>query len=203
MTTTTVAVTCQANDQNGNPVAGAVLTAKLNQTEIYNGFVVPEKVEAIADTNGVAVLNLWPNELGVNGSMYTITAINPDTGKKFLNTTVSVPNSACFLHNIVTAEPYPAIDASAQALAAAQGALALVTAQADIATAKAVLAADAVVLTHADVEATGADRIATSLDAEAVAAGLVQITEMATLPIDGGTPFSVYGGLTILDGGTL
>ena len=38
MTTTTVAVTCQANDQNGNPVAGAVLTAKLNQTEIYNGF---------------------------------------------------------------------------------------------------------------------------------------------------------------------
>jgi len=139
MSVVTVAVTCTAFDQQGNPVAGAVLTAKLNQTEIYNGLIVPELYQATADVNGVAVLNLWPNALGVNGSMYQIKATNPDTGKKFLDVTVSVPNSACNLHQIITAEPYPAIDASQQALAAAQGALADVTAQADIATAQAVI----------------------------------------------------------------
>lgn len=138
---TTVPITCYANDQNGNLIAGAVLTAKLNQTEIYNGFVVPELVRAVADANGVAVLNLWPNALGVNGSMYRITAVNPDTGQRFLDVTVSVPNSACNLHQIITVEPYPAIDASQQALAAAQGALALVNVQVDIAANQATSAA--------------------------------------------------------------
>lgn len=42
MSVVTVAVTCTAYDQQGNPVAGAVLTARLNQTEIYNGLIVPE-----------------------------------------------------------------------------------------------------------------------------------------------------------------
>ncbi len=136
----TVPVTCYANDQNGNLISGATYTATLNQTEIYQGFVVPEIVSAVSGSDGIAVLNLWPNALGVNGSMYTIKATNPDTGKKFFNATVTVPNSPCNLHDIVTLEPYPAIDASAQALAEAQGALALVTAQADIATDQAVIA---------------------------------------------------------------
>jgi len=121
MTTPTVAVTCTANDQSGNPVAGARFKAKLNQTEIYGGFVVPELVEAIADASGVAVLNLWPNALGVAGSLYTVSASDPLTGKKFLNTTASVPNSPCRLHDILVQEPYPALDAAAQALIAAQG----------------------------------------------------------------------------------
>lgn len=133
----TVPVTCTASDQNGNPVAGARVTAKLNQTEIYLGHIVPESITAIADANGVAILNLWPNALGTQGSMYRVTATNPDTGRKYLDAMVSVPNSACNLHQIMTTEPYPAIDASQQALAAAQGALAMVTTQAGIATTKA------------------------------------------------------------------
>ena len=186
----TVPVTCLLSDQNGNPVAGARLTATLNQTEIFQGFVVPENVTATTGDDGVAVLDLWPNALGVNGSTYLVTAVNPDTGRKFLDALVSVPNSACNLHQIVTAEPYPAIDASQQALAAAQGALALVTAQADIATAKAVLTAADVVLTHADVVAVQAladdahadmlaaqaDATQTALDRLATAADLAQTT---------------------------
>lgn len=134
---TTVPVHFIAYDQNGQPVAGAILRAKLDQTEIQGGFVVPEIVEVVADAAGEGVLDLWPNALGVAGSMYRVTATNPDTGRKFLDATASVPNSACELHQILVQEPYPAVDAAAQALIAAQGALAAVTAQAQIATTKA------------------------------------------------------------------
>jgi hypothetical protein len=130
MSIPTVAVTCIAYDQNGTPIAGGRVTAKLNQTEIYNGFVVPEQVSGVADANGVCVLDLWPNALGVSGSSYSVTAVNPDNGKTYLRTTAVVPNSACNLHEIIVVEPYPEIDAAEQALIAAQAALAPVTAQA-------------------------------------------------------------------------
>jgi len=154
----TVNVTCTASDQNGNSVAGARYQAKLDQTEIYQGFVVAEVVDGVADANGVCVLRLWPNALGVAGSLYKITATNPDTGKKFLNTLVSVPNSACNLHQILVQEPYPAVDASQQALLAAQGALAPVTAQASIATTQA---------TNASASATAAAGSATTASTQA------------------------------------
>lgn len=170
----TVPVTCIASDQNGNLVAGAVYTAVLNQPEIYQGFVVPETVTATSNALGIAVLNLWPNALGVAGSMYTIRAVNPDKKNRFLNATVAVPNSPCNLHNIITVAPYPPVDASQQALAAAQGALALVTAQADIAAANAALTAADVALTHADVVVTGADADAAHGDMLAAQADAVQ-----------------------------
>ena len=137
MTITTVPITCTFNDQNGNPIAGARVTAKLNKIEIYQGMLVADTATAVADANGVAVLNVWPNALGTQGSLYAITAISPATGGKFMDAMVSVPNSACNLHQILNIAPYPAIDAAQQALAGAQGALALVTEQIDIATTKA------------------------------------------------------------------
>lgn len=164
----TVPVTCSVFDQGGSPVAGARITAKLDQTEVYLGHVVPELITVTASAAGVAVLNLWPNALGVNGSLYRITAVNPDTGKKFLDTTVSVPNSACNLHQIITAEPYPALDASAQALVAAQGALAAVTAQAGIATTQAGAASSSA--TGAAASATNAASSATAANNSATAA---------------------------------
>ena len=130
MSLPTVLVSCQASDQNGNFVAGAEYVAQLTVTEVYAGFVVPETVYATGDANGLAILELWPNALGVASSMYRVTATNPDTGRRFLDTTVVVPNSDCQLHQIMVQAPYPPIDASMQALIAAQGALAPVTAQA-------------------------------------------------------------------------
>lgn len=129
----TVAVTCTAYDQNGDPVSGGRVVATLDQTEIDGGFVVPERVEGITDAQGVCVLQLWPNALGVTGSSYLIRAWNPDTGKRYLDARAVVPNSACRLEDIIVQEPFPAIDAAEQALIAAQGALAPVTAQAAIA----------------------------------------------------------------------
>lgn len=164
----TVPVTCTASDQNGNPVAGARVTAKLNQTEIYLGHIVPESITALADANGIAILNLWPNALGTQGSMYRVTATSPDTGRKYLDAMVSVPNSACNLHQIMTTAPYPAIDASAQALAAAQGALALVTAQAGIATTQA--SAASISAGNASTSATNAASSATAASGSAAAA---------------------------------
>lgn len=171
MTAPTIAVTCIANDQNGNPVAGAVFTARLDSTEVYQGFVVPERVQAVANASGIAVLNLWPNALGVAGSLYRVTAVNPDTGRKFLDTTISVPNSPCNLHEILVQAPYPTLDAAAQALVATQGALVSATAQAASATAQA--AAALVSETNAQVSAAAAfDQagIATTKAADVLAA---------------------------------
>ena len=129
----TVAVTFTAYDQNGGAIEGARVLAKLDQTETYQGFVVPEQIEVATDAYGVAVLNLWPNALGAAGSKYRVRAWSPETGAKFLDVTISVPNSNCALEQILVQEPYPPIDAAEQALIAAQAALAPVTAQAQAA----------------------------------------------------------------------
>ena len=124
MSIPTVAVTCIAHDQQGNPVAGGAFRAKLDRTEIYNGFVVPEVIEGTADANGVCVLNLWPNALGVNSSSYRIRAWNPDTGAKYLDAQAVVPNSDCLLQNIIQVEPFPPLDQTQQALIAVQASVA-------------------------------------------------------------------------------
>lgn len=137
MSIATTQVTCTFFNQSGAAVPGAQVTARLDRTEIYQGMVVPKEVSAVADVNGIALLQLWPNALGVNGSRYRVTAVDPSTGLRFLDWNVSVPETDCLLHNIFSQAPYPPIDASAQALAVAQGALALVIEQASIATLKA------------------------------------------------------------------
>ena len=162
MTLPTVSVTFTAHDQNGNPVANAPVQAKLDKTEIYQGFIAPEQVEATTNSNGVAILNLWPNALGTAGSKYRIRAWNPDTQAKFLDVTVVIPNSNCSLEQALVQAPFPSVDASQQALIAAQGALTLVTAQAQIATTKATAAS-----TSASDAATSATSAASSASAAA------------------------------------
>ena len=125
MSLVTVPVTITANDQNGAPVAYAEIVVTLTATEIYGGFVVPERTEAVADANGVCVLQLWPNALGVAGSQYQFKLTNPDTGKRFLKGTATVPNAACNLHEILTPEPGPSLDAAQLVLVQAQGEVAL------------------------------------------------------------------------------
>lgn len=139
----TVAVTFIAYDQNGGPVAGARVQARLDRTEIYQGFVVPEQVEVVADGQGHVILNLWPNVLGVAGSAYRVRAWNPDTGKKFLDALALVPNSPCRLEEILQLEPFPPRDAAQQALIALQAAQADISAQAQATADQARLADDA------------------------------------------------------------
>lgn len=148
----TIPVTCRASDQNGNPIVEGRFVAKLDREEIYEGFVVPEEIEGFTNDQGICVLNLWPNALGVNGSGYRVRAWNPDTGKLFLDGIAVVPNAPCNLDQIITLEPYPEIDAAQQALIASQAALAEVVSRANAA---AVSAAAALI----SEQAADADRV--------------------------------------------
>lgn len=117
MSLTTCAVSFRIFTDDGLPDAGATVSAILNQFEIYNGYVVPDLVSGTTDANGLAVLNLWPNELGSTASMYTI-RIKSTNGKK-LTTTAVVPNTASAnIENIAEIPAYEGKNESQLALTA-------------------------------------------------------------------------------------
>lgn len=160
-------VTCTAYDQNGNAVAGARLSFKLNATEIYQGFVAPEKIDVVADANGIVIVQLFPNALGTNGSLYQVTGTNPDTGKKFLNATAFVPNIPCNLHEILTNFPESPVGSAEQAAIDAAAAR-------DAAAASAAAAHTDALSADADATQTAADRVQTGLDRIATGQDRVQ-----------------------------
>lgn len=65
-----VNVTARINDQRGSPVSGAVVSMRLTTPEKHMGLVVQRETRATTDSNGVAILRVWPNELGHEGSEY-------------------------------------------------------------------------------------------------------------------------------------
>ena len=102
----TVPVTVTFNDQNGHPMAGGKVSAILTRDELYQGFVVPNQLTVVSDAAGVAVLNLFPNQLGSQGSQYIFKLTQP--GGKTLSVTGTVPNAACTLESIVAMPASPA-----------------------------------------------------------------------------------------------
>ena len=105
MALTTCNVLCTVHDDAGIPVQGATVSAKLNQFEVYNGYVVPSLVEGTTDANGQAMLALWPNQLGSTESMYVV-KISAPNGKR-LTVNAVVPNvSSTELHLIAELPPY-------------------------------------------------------------------------------------------------
>lgn len=137
MAVPTVAVTAVITDQSGAVVPGTRISATLNRSELYAGFVVASQVTAITDATGTAILNLFPNQLGAQGSQYTVKIVTPNG--KTLNLLATVPNAPCNLSSIASLPAYPgkpdsqiAIDAaitatgqastSAAAAAASEGA---------------------------------------------------------------------------------
>lgn len=135
MSIPTVPVNCKAANSEGQGIAGAIFRAQLDKTETFQGYVVPDAVEVIADADGVAVLHLFPNVLGVSGSLYRIVGFSPQSRLKFLDTTASVPNLPCNLHEITTAAPAPTLDAAQRAVLSIQASVALVAQQVNAATA--------------------------------------------------------------------
>ena len=87
----TCAVRVRLFDQNAKAVASASITALLDRYEIHDGFAVPQIVEAVTDAFGEATLNLWPNELGSQGSSYKI-KIQPNDAKGY-STIAIVPDA--------------------------------------------------------------------------------------------------------------
>lgn len=107
MAITTVAVTCTAFGQDGNPIAGAIFKATLDKVEIYEGMVVPQVTTATTNSSGIAILNLWPNELGIRGSSYFVTGTYPGAASNFLEETAVIQNDDCNLEDAIQIETAP------------------------------------------------------------------------------------------------
>jgi len=84
----TVPVTVNFADQNGHPIVGGKVSATLTRDELYNGFIVPNQLTVVSDAAGVAVLDLFPNQLGSQGSQYIFRLTQP--GGKTLSVTGTV-----------------------------------------------------------------------------------------------------------------
>ncbi len=105
-----VNVTVTLRDLSGQPVSGATVEAVLASHEVYEGYVVPSGATAETDAEGVAVLALFPSELGSRGSTYTfrVTPSVPGEMAALTFTDVSVPNRDCALEDIAELAAYPA-----------------------------------------------------------------------------------------------
>lgn len=118
MSAPTVTVTATINSQDGLPIEGATVTMVLDRSEVYQGFVVKESVSATTNALGVALLDVFPNELGTTGSQYKVSIITPE---QTIRSTAVVPNSACNLHDIMLVPPYPPMNVVQSAVSSAQG----------------------------------------------------------------------------------
>lgn len=120
MALTTVNVTATILTAAGDPVAGAVVTARLDRPDVdaTEGLVTPSDITATTDALGVAVLALWPNLLGSAGSRYRVTVVSAE-GVLLWSAYAQVPNEAVDLENILLAAgdfaPWPTIDPAREA----------------------------------------------------------------------------------------
>lgn len=93
------------DSEGGEPVAGAKIVATLSGFEVAGGYVAPRRVEATTDVEGIAILNLWPNEQGSTESFYKIVI---QANGRAVKTTAVVPNvETVDLHMIAELPPYP------------------------------------------------------------------------------------------------
>lgn len=177
MTAPTVAVTVTLDKSDGENVAGVLVRARLDGNEVYQGIVISNLVEAVTDSEGVAVLDLFPNApspsgLGTQGTTYRFTAAVPNG--RGLNVNARVPNSDCRLENILVGDEVGSLTDAELALSQAQAAVTTAAASAAAAAADAVQTAADRVQTGEDRVATAADRVQTGLDRTATAADRVQ-----------------------------
>lgn len=138
----TCRVHCAVHDNDGSPIQGATITARLNRFEVFEGYVVPDLEAAVTDEAGVAVLALWPNALGATASTYDVRILAPNG--KILRLVATVPNVADVnLHQIANLPAYDGksdgqliIDAAVAAVAPAVAAQFAAEAARDSASAK-------------------------------------------------------------------
>lgn len=104
MALTTVNVTATILTAGGDPVVGAVVTARLDRPDVdpTEGAVVPSDLSATTDALGVAVLALWPNVLGSAGSRYRVTVVDA-AGVLLWSAYAQVPNADVDLEDILVA----------------------------------------------------------------------------------------------------
>lgn len=99
----TVKVTVRTAGQNGLDIPNARITAQLTTKVVYQGYVMPKRTTAETNGTGVAVLELWPNELGTTMSQYQIKVQDITTGKTFA-VYAFIPNRDCNLWEVTDFE---------------------------------------------------------------------------------------------------
>ncbi len=91
MTLPTAQITARVLSPTGSPIVGAVMIAELTIDDVYQGLIVPKVVRAYSNTSGDLSINLFPNELGVNGSLYNIRVQHRSFGSISYDS-IAVPN---------------------------------------------------------------------------------------------------------------
>lgn len=103
----TVAVTARVYTQDGKAVSKALVALRLTTAERYGGYIVPREIKVETDARGVAVLHVWPNELGTEGSEYRVSIRIPEgNGTRTISGHAVVPNSDCDLSDIMELPGY-------------------------------------------------------------------------------------------------
>ncbi len=97
----TVNVTGQVVDPQGNPIANAIVTAKLSGADVYGAdYVAAIEQSFTADVNGNFTLPLFPNVLGSLNTYYTVKMKSADGQTVYRTTICVVPNHAATLASL-------------------------------------------------------------------------------------------------------
>lgn len=98
----TVPVTVNVVDAAGSPVIGAGIHFRLNRIATVSGVIVPTNIGALTGTDGIAVVDLCPNELCGGAYAVRISANGVDS-----RGVAVIPNRSCLLDEVFQAVPYP------------------------------------------------------------------------------------------------
>ena len=97
----TVNVTVNVTDQAGNAVRAALVTAQLSRLDFYQDQIVdPIPQTTTTDNDGMAVLSVFPNTLGLVNSYYQFKAEDTD-GKIIFKVNGTVPDHDVNLLDII------------------------------------------------------------------------------------------------------
>ncbi len=97
----TVNVTGQVLDAGGNPVASAIVTAKLSGADVYGSeYINSTELSFTADALGNFTLAIFPNAIGSLNTSYAIKLKSADGQTVYRTVNCVVPNRACTLASI-------------------------------------------------------------------------------------------------------
>lgn len=119
MALTTVTVSIDIEQCSGVPLPNAKVDFELTSIDISGAIVVPQRVSATCNANGIGSISLWANASGSQGSQYKVTAFDQYGGFVF-SALATVPASNCNLHSILNLQAPAVVDDAQRAALDAQ-----------------------------------------------------------------------------------
>lgn len=111
-------VTITLTEQDGSALSGASVAVLLDKPDIdsVDGYITPKSKTFTTDVNGQAVMALWPNDRGSEGSVYSVTVTHPTSGDILFTATMLHTSadenfySIATIYNSPALQPFPAAD---------------------------------------------------------------------------------------------